>query len=112
MQATLRDILAVKGESVQSTTSETKVLDAVNQMRRQKIGALLVVEDGDLKGIFTERDVLFRVVNEDLDPAAVPVSQVMTATPSAASATAASCSRVSLSPRMTAPRKTENSGLT
>jgi CBS domain-containing protein len=81
MQAQLKDVLSGKGESIQSVAEDTTVLAAVNQMRKQNIGALLIVEDGRVKGIFTERDVLFRVVNDGLNPATTMVSQVMTADP-------------------------------
>ena len=81
MEAKLKDVVSVKGESVQSIPGDWTVLAAVNQMHRQQIGALLVVENDSLKGIFTERDVLLRVVNDDLDPTTTLVSQVMTKDP-------------------------------
>lgn len=81
MEAKLKDVVSAKGQSVQSIAGDLTVLAAVNQMHRQKIGALLVLENDSLKGIFTERDVLFRVVNDGLDPNTTLVSQVMTADP-------------------------------
>ena len=47
-------------------------------MNRLRIGAIVVLEDGKLAGIFTERDVLRRVVGAGIDPKAVRVSEVMT----------------------------------
>ena len=87
MEATLKDIVSMKGESVQSVGGEIMVSAAVNQMHEQNIGALLVLEDNLPKGIFTERDVLFRVVNEGLDPTATSVSRVMTKDPFCAAPT-------------------------
>ena len=81
MQKQLKDVLSHKGESLQSVAEDATVLSAVRQMHKQNIGALLILEDGSVKGIFTERDVLFRVVNDGLDPATTTVSQVMTPDP-------------------------------
>ena len=47
-------------------------------MNRQKVGSVLVLESGRLVGIFTERDVLRRVVGAGLDPTKTPVTDVMT----------------------------------
>jgi len=72
------DILAEKGHEVHSVGENISVLDATRQMNRHKIGALLVMRGETLIGIFTERDVLTRVVAERKDPAATAVSQAMT----------------------------------
>ncbi len=53
------------------------VLDAAKRMNEHHIGSLPVLDSGHLAGIFTERDVLKRVVAEGRDPAATPVSDVM-----------------------------------
>ena len=47
-------------------------------MNRHKIGAILVMDGEKLAGIFTERDVLTRVVAGDLDPKTTPITAVMT----------------------------------
>lgn len=54
---------------------------AANLMRERRLGAVMVVEDGRLCGIVTERDIVFRVVAQSLDAATTPVSAVMTANP-------------------------------
>lgn len=59
----------------------TSVADAIALMKRHGMGCVLVEAERRLVGIFTERDVLFRVVGSGLDPAYTPVSQVMTADP-------------------------------
>ena len=46
-----------------------------------RIGALMVVEDDRLVGIFSERDALTRVVAKEIDPAATTLAQVMTPDP-------------------------------
>src|SRR5436190_1807034 len=79
LMPTVQDILSSKGSSVHSTAPDATVLQAVQKMNQQKIGALLVMEDGDRAlGMFTERDVLRRVVGELRDPGHVRVGDVMT----------------------------------
>ncbi len=75
---TVRDVLASKVQGVQSTTPEASVLEAVNQMNDHKIGALVVMDGDDVVGMFTERDVLRRVVGEERSPSATRVADVMT----------------------------------
>jgi CBS domain-containing protein len=50
-------------------------------MNRRKVGSVLVMEGGRLVGIFTERDVLWRVVAAGLDPKTSLLGQVMTRNP-------------------------------
>jgi len=74
----VQDILASKSGPVQTTRADTLVIDAVGLMNKHKIGALVVTDDADrVVGIFTERDVLGRVVDERRDPAATRVGEVM-----------------------------------
>jgi len=54
------------------------VADAARSMAQNDVGAVLVVEDGVMKGILSERDVLVRVVAEGKDPTATHVSEVAT----------------------------------
>ena len=74
------DILNQKqGQSLQCTHPNESVLAATQKMNEHSIGALLVIDDsGSLVGIFTERDVLRRVVAVERAPSAVQVSEVMT----------------------------------
>jgi len=60
---------------------ETTVREASRLMAKKAVGAVLVVEEGKLIGILSERDVVFRVVARGLDPASTPVAQVMTPEP-------------------------------
>jgi CBS domain-containing protein len=60
--------------------AEGPVSAAVEQMRLHKTGCLVVVRHGKLVGIFTERDLLTRVLAAGL-PLSVPVSEVMTSNP-------------------------------
>ena len=72
------DVLSSKGGQVHSVSPSTRVLDAINRMNQHKIGAVLVLHDGHVAGIFTERDVLRRVIGEQRDPARCTVAEVMT----------------------------------
>jgi CBS domain-containing protein len=76
--ATVRDILARKGSGVLTTGRESTVLEAAILMNEHKVGALVVLEGGRIVGMFTERDVLRRVVGEVRDPAHTHVEEVMT----------------------------------
>lgn len=59
----------------------TKVLEAAKSMAEHRIGAILVIEEGKLRGIFTERDALCRVMAKSRDPGMTPLSGVMTSNP-------------------------------
>ncbi|MFN2646590.1 MAG: cyclic nucleotide-binding/CBS domain-containing protein [Burkholderiales bacterium] len=57
------------------------VNEAARLMREKRVGALLIMREGRLVGIFTERDALFRVVAEGRDPAGTRLEEVMSANP-------------------------------
>jgi CBS domain-containing protein len=71
-------ILDRKGRQVYSVAPTVTIAEAVAEMNRNRVGSVLVLDGGRLVGIFTERDVLRRVVGADVDPKATRVSQVMT----------------------------------
>lgn len=55
----------------------TSIADAIRALNEKRVGVALIVENGKLAGIFTERDVLRRVVGEARNPASTPVADVM-----------------------------------
>jgi signal-transduction protein with cAMP-binding, CBS, and nucleotidyltransferase domain len=62
---------------VKTCTVSAMTADAAKRMREEGIGDVLVIEDdGGLKGILTDRDIVVRVVAEGRDPASVPVGDV------------------------------------
>jgi CBS domain-containing protein len=61
--------------------SSATVREAAQKMRNRHVGAVLVVSGEQLEGIFTERDVVNRVVAEGLDPDGTTLANVMTANP-------------------------------
>ena len=77
MLDTLNTVLSSKGHTVHSVSPTASVLEAVRKMNREHIGSLLVCADNDVVGIFTERDVLIRVVDEGRDPRTTSVAEVM-----------------------------------
>ncbi|HEY6302871.1 MAG TPA: CBS domain-containing protein [Terriglobales bacterium] len=64
-----------------SAEAQQTVLDVARMMVEQNIGAVPVLQDGRLTGIFSERDLMIRVVVDGKDPARTLVSQVMTEDP-------------------------------
>ena len=74
-------VLAEKGRQVYTTSKSATVSEAVAEMNEKGIGALLVLDGARPVGIFTERDVLVRIVDADMDPALTRVGQVMTPNP-------------------------------
>jgi CBS domain-containing protein len=76
--AIVRDILANKGSHVWSIGGQSSVLDAARFMTEHKIGALIVLDGERIAGMFSERDILQRVVAEGRDPAKAVVREVMT----------------------------------
>jgi CBS domain-containing protein len=78
MNAPITAILDRKGSKVYSVAPTVSVAEAVAEMNRQRIGSVLILDDGRLVGIFTERDVLRRVVGAGVDPNRTRVADVMT----------------------------------
>ena len=79
--STLRDL--VKDRKVYSIEAGRTVLEAARFMMEHNIGALPVLRNGELAGIFSERDIMNRVVAVGRTPAYTAVSEVMTANPRA-----------------------------
>src|ERR1043165_3781626 len=83
--ATTADVLARKGSRVYCVPPTASVLEACQLMAKQRIGALVVsVKDEHggsacdrVVGMFTERDVLTRIVGEQRDPVKTLVEEVM-----------------------------------
>ncbi|MCX6955272.1 MAG: CBS domain-containing protein [Verrucomicrobia bacterium] len=78
MNTPISALLERKGSAVHSVAPTLSVHDAVSEMNRHRIGAIVVLDGPRLVGIFTERDVLRRVVGAAIDPKRTPVTDVMT----------------------------------
>lgn len=81
MYGHIADLLADKGRQVYTTRKSVTVYEAVREMNRKRVGALVVTDEQRPVGIFTERDVMRRIVDEDRDPALTRVVEVMTPDP-------------------------------
>ena len=71
----------VKDRRLFSIDADRTVVEAARFMMEHNIGALPVVRDGELVGMFSERDVMNRVVAVGRMPGQTRVSEVMTANP-------------------------------
>ena len=76
--ATVESILSRKGGEVVSIPPQETVLAAAHLMNQRGIGGLVVIDGDRLLGVFTERDILRRVVAAGRDPAGTLVHDVMT----------------------------------
>jgi CBS domain-containing protein len=81
MNTSISALLERKGSEVFSLPPDVTVAEAAKEMDRHRVGAILVIEDGRIVGIFTERDVLSRVVATGIDPKTTPIKFVMTRDP-------------------------------
>ena len=77
--AVVRDLLARKGTDVVSIQPTATVLEAARLMNDRGVGGVVVVDEANsLLGIFTERDILRRVVAAGLPPETTKVADVFT----------------------------------
>jgi CBS domain-containing protein len=75
---TIHAILANKGDDVVSITGDMTVRDAVAVLADKRIGALPVVDNGRVSGIFSERDVIYSIARDGPEALSARVSAVMT----------------------------------
>ena len=78
---TLADLLDEQNPVIHSVRPEDSVTQCIRRMNELKIGAMLVMKENQLIGIFTERDAIIRVLGAGLDPLDTSVSSVMTTNP-------------------------------
>jgi CBS domain-containing protein len=78
--ATVNDLIKARTHFYQAEAGQT-VLEVVRLMVEKNIGAVPVVRNGELAGIFSERDLMKRVVAENRNPQKTRVEEVMTADP-------------------------------
>ena len=74
----VENILQSKGRAVTTIAARASIAEAVELLNTHRIGAVVVMDKTRVAGILSERDVLTRVVTQELPPAAVTVEQVMT----------------------------------
>jgi CBS domain-containing protein len=78
MDTPVSALIERKGSEVHAVTSTITIAEAVAEMNKKRVGCIVVIDEGKIVGIFTERDVLRRVVGADLNVKSVLVSEVMT----------------------------------
>jgi CBS domain-containing protein len=79
LMKTVRHILKAKGEEVWSTTPDTPVFSALELMAEKNVGALPVIEQGALVGIFSERDYARKVILKGKSSRSTLVQAIMSA---------------------------------
>ncbi len=68
MKRTAKDILQEKGGHLVTINSDATVYQALTVMTQNKVGAIVIVEEDKIVGIWTERDLMFRALEEGFDP--------------------------------------------
>jgi CBS domain-containing protein len=71
------DVIARKGRNVTNVTPDTSVLEALKIMADQNIGSVLILENGEYKGIMTERDYSRKVILNGKSSTDTKVSEIM-----------------------------------
>jgi CBS domain-containing protein len=78
---TVGQLLQVKGSEVFSVAPQDSVLRAIEVMATRHVGALLVMDQGSLIGIISERDYARKVILKNRSSHDTPVSDIMTSPP-------------------------------
>jgi predicted transcriptional regulator len=80
-RSVMEDDLRELDQEFLGVTSNTPALDVIDQMRRARVGCALVIDDGKLLGIFTERDVLNKLTGKSAVNGATAVKDLMSPNP-------------------------------
>src|SRR5688572_19420321 len=78
---TVRNILQTKGNAVYTVSPETSVYEALEDLENNNLGSLVVVENGKLIGLFTERDYARKVILKGRSSKDTHVRDIMTERP-------------------------------
>ncbi len=76
---TLQRVLETKGDQVFSVGPETSVFDALGEMAERDVGALIVLEEGKVVGVFSERDYARKIILAGKASRETEVREIMTA---------------------------------
>ena len=80
-RSVMEDDLSKLDNEFLAVAPDTPASDVVDQMKQARLGCALVLDDGKLVGIFTERDLLSKLTGRAAPPATTPVKQLMSANP-------------------------------
>jgi CBS domain-containing protein len=72
-------IREVMTSAPQALRPDQSLIEAAKTMREQGIGSVLVLADGTLKGLVTDRDIVVRGIAENKDPGSTPIAEVCSA---------------------------------
>lgn len=75
---TLKQLLQAKGGEIHSIAPDARVFDALKLMAEKNVGALVVLDNGRLAGIFSERDYARKVILLGKSSHDIPVREIMT----------------------------------
>lgn len=78
MEMLLGAILKEKPQALFTVSQNASVKEAVDIMAESNVGCVMVIDHGRLQGLFTERDLMRRVVHQGRDPKTTTVAEVMT----------------------------------
>ncbi|MBK8475122.1 MAG: CBS domain-containing protein [Opitutaceae bacterium] len=81
MKIPISALLAQKDPVIRWVAPGATVQDAVAAMAAHRIGCIVIIDDDHLAGLFTENDLLVRVVAAGLDPRTTPITRVMSPRP-------------------------------
>jgi CBS domain-containing protein len=71
----------ITGRQLYTIASAASAREAAKYLEGKEVGAVAVVDDGNLKGILSERDLVQRIIAAGADPSRVTVGEIMTANP-------------------------------
>ncbi len=72
------EMVKEKGSNLISVTPDTTIHDALKIMTDHLIGSILIEDNGKIKGIWTERDLMRNTLTAGFDPSTMKISEVMT----------------------------------
>lgn len=75
---TIRQLLQAKGGTVHTIAPNARVIEALKLMAEKEIGALVVLDNGKLAGILSERDYARKVILKGKSSHDIPVREIMT----------------------------------
>jgi CBS domain-containing protein len=75
---TLQNVLASKGDQIFSIGPADSVFDALEEMAKREVGALIVLDGGNVVGIFSERDYARKIILVGKSSRETPVREIMT----------------------------------
>ena len=78
MSISVSQLLNKKGKEIHSISPDATVFDAIKLMSELGVGALLVMEDGKLNGVISERDYTRKVILKGKSSGSTPVHEIMT----------------------------------